>query len=87
MSMKTNTYEINYKAYQPCILLDSSFSFEKDIPHDDICRTVMMITERLNIGKYVDFSNRNTHGYDGVMIFKRLVLTFPFLAMLHPRTR
>lgn len=39
MSMKTNTYEINYKAYQPCILLDFSFSFEKDIPHDDICRT------------------------------------------------
>ncbi len=58
------------------MLLDFSFSFEKDIPHDDICRTVMAITERINIGKYVDFSNRNTHGYDGVMMFKLLVLAF-----------
>ena len=43
--MQTNIYETNYKAYQPYMLLDFTFSFEKDIAHDDICRTIIEIME------------------------------------------
>ncbi|MEG0277045.1 MAG: hypothetical protein RR630_08440 [Coprobacillus sp.] len=39
--MKTNIYETNYNAYQLNMLLDFTFSFEKDIAHDDICRTII----------------------------------------------
>lgn len=72
--MKTNIYEKNYKAYQPYMLLDFSFSFENDVAHDDICRTVIEITEGITISKYVDFKNRNTHGYNGVMMFTLVLL-------------
>ena len=58
------------------MLLDFTFSFEKDIAHDDICRTIIEIMEGIHIGRYVDFKNRNTHGYDGVMMFKLLILSF-----------
>ena len=44
------------------------------LPADDICRTVIEITEEVNVGKFVDFSHRNSHGYDGVMMFKLVVL-------------
>lgn len=72
--MKTNIYKSNYNAYQTYMLLDFTFSFEKDIAHDDICRTVIEIAEEVNIGKFVDFSHRNAHGYDGVMMFKLILL-------------
>lgn len=74
--MQTNIYESNYNAYQLNMLLDFTFSFEKDIAHDDICRTIIEISEGIHIGKYVDFKNRNTHGYDGMMMFKLLILSF-----------
>lgn len=64
----------DYNSYQPYFLLDFTFSFEKDIPHDDICRTVIEIAEEVNIAKFVDFSHRNSHGYDGIMMFKLVIL-------------
>ena len=54
--------------------LDFSFSFEKDVPHDDICRTVLEVAREVNINKYVDFSHRNTHGYDSFMMFVLVLL-------------
>lgn len=74
--MQTNIYETNYNAYQLNMILNFTFSFEKDIAHDDICRTIIEIAEWINVGKFVDFKNRNTHGYDGVTMFKLLVLAF-----------
>lgn len=74
MSMKTNIYKTNYNAYQPYLLLDFSFSFENTIPHDDISRTVIEIVERINLGHYIDFDNRNAHGYNAVMIFTLVLL-------------
>ena len=56
------------------MLLNFNLSFEKDIAHDDICRTVIEVVEEVNIAKYVDFTNRNAHGYDGVMMFKLIML-------------
>lgn len=72
--MKTINILENYNAYQPYMLLDFNLSFEKDIAHDDICRTVIEITEGINIAKYVDFTNRNSYGYDGIMMFKLVIL-------------
>ena len=72
--MKTLEYVENYNAYQPYMLLNFNLSFEKDIAHDDICRTVIEVVEEVNIARYVDFTNRNTHGYDGVMMFKLIML-------------
>jgi len=54
--------------------LDFNISFEKDVPADDICRTVIEVAEEVNIGKFVDFSHRNSHGYNGVMMFKLVIL-------------
>ncbi|WP_413107612.1 hypothetical protein [Thomasclavelia sp.] len=56
------------------MLLDFTFSFEKDVPQDDICRTLIEIAEEVNLNMYVDFSHRNSHGYDGVMMFKLVIL-------------
>lgn len=56
------------------MLLDFPFSFEKDVAHDDACRTVIEVDEEVNIGKYVDFTNRNSYGYDGVTMFKLVLL-------------
>lgn len=72
--MNTTLHTKNYNAYQPNMLLDFSLSFEKDIAHDDICRTVIEVAEGINVAKYVDFSNRNSYGYNGVMMFKILIL-------------
>lgn len=73
--MKT-LYGTDYNAYQTNMLLDFNFNFENDVAHDDICRTVIEIAEEVNIHKYVDLSNRDAHGYDGMMLFKLVLLAF-----------
>ena len=69
----TNLYKNNYNAYQPALPLDFTISYDKDIPEDDISRTVKNIVERINLAKYIDFSNRDTYGYKGVMILVLLL--------------
>ena len=66
----------NTTTYQPHFLLDFTCSFENDVPQDDISRSVIQITERININNYVDLRNRNSFGYDGVMMFKLVLLAF-----------
>ncbi len=56
----TNINISNYNSFQSYLLLDFSFSFEKDVPHDDICRTVLEVAQEVNINKYVDFSGFST---------------------------
>lgn len=70
----TNIYKTNYNSFQPYLLLDFTFSFEKDVGHDDICRTVIEIAKEVNLAKYVDFSRRNSHGYNALMMFKLVLL-------------
>ena len=56
------------------MLLDFNFSFEKDVALDDISRSVIEIAEGVNLAKYVNLKNRNSHGYDGMMMFKLVLL-------------
>lgn len=70
------TYQQDYTTYQTYALLDFNISFEKNIPTDDISRTVIEVTERIDINKFVDFTHRNSHGYDGLMMLRLLLLTF-----------
>ena len=70
------TYQQDYTAYQTYALLDFNISFEKDVPADDISRTVIEVTERIDINKFVDFTHRNSHGYDGLMMLRLLLLAF-----------
>lgn len=72
--MKNKLYNKNYNSYQPALPLDFTVSYDKDIPDDDISRTVKSVVERINLAKYINFSNRNTYGYDGVMMFECVIL-------------
>lgn len=72
----TNTQinQLDYTAYQPNMLLDFHFSYEKDIAADDISRTVSEAVEGACLIKYVSFKNRNAHGYDRIMMLKLVLL-------------
>lgn len=68
------TLQEDYIVYQPNMLLDFNFSFEKDVAMDDVSRSVIEIAEGVNLAKYVNLKNRNRHGYDGMMMFKLVLL-------------
>lgn len=70
----TNLYKNSYNAYQPALPLNFTISYDKDIPKDDISRTVKNIMEKINLAKYIDFSNRDTHDYNAVMMFECVIL-------------
>ena len=67
------TYQQDYTAYQTYALLDFNISFEKDIPADDVSRTVIEVTERTDINKFFDFTHRNSHEYDGPMMLRLFI--------------
>ena len=69
-------HQQDYTAYQTYALLDFNISFEKDVPADDISRAVIEVTERIDINKFVDFTHRNSHGYDDLMMLRLLLLAF-----------
>ena len=48
----------------------------QDVTADDISRTVIKVTERIDINKFVAFTHRNSHGYDGLMMLRLLLLAF-----------
>lgn len=52
---------------------------------DDICRTVLEVLERVNLCKYVDFSNRNSHEYDTFMISNLAILFKVFFNYISTR--
>lgn len=74
MLKNMNLLHEDYIVYQPNMLLDFNFSFEKDVALDDVSRSVIEIAEGVNLAKYVNLKNRNTHGYDGMMMFKLVLL-------------
>ena len=51
------TYQQDYTAYQTYALLDFNIYFEKDVTADDISRTVIEVTERIDINKFVAFAD------------------------------
>lgn len=66
----------NTNLYQPKLLYDFKIFYENDIPSDDISRTVVEVVEGANILRYVDFSNRNSYGYDGMLMLEAVILAF-----------
>ena len=72
----TTVYKKDYSVFQTYALLDFTISFEKDVPQDDLARTVIEITERINIGKYVNLNNRKSHGHDPMKLLRCILLGF-----------
>ena len=58
--------EKDYNTYQAILPLQFNLSFQNDIAHDDISRTVLEITGGINLNKYIDFTNRNTRVFDSL---------------------
>ena len=71
-----NKYLINSNAFQPSFQFPLSFVYEDSIAKDDISRTVKEVVEGVNIFKYVDFSHRNSYGYDGQKMLECVLLAF-----------
>ena len=58
--MKNKLYNNNYNSYQPALPLDFTVSYDKDIPDDDISRTVKSVVERINLAKYTSLTEIHT---------------------------
>lgn len=69
-------YLVNCNAIQPSFQFPLSFVYEDSIAKDDISRTVKEVVEGVNILKYVDFSHRNSYGYDGMKMLECVLLAF-----------
>lgn len=69
-------YPGNDTIYQPKMQLPLSFVCEDSIPKNDISRTVKEVVEGVNILKYIDFSHRNSYGFDGLKMFECVLLAF-----------
>ena len=69
-------YLVNCNAYQPSFQFPLCFSYEDAVEKDDISRTVKEVVEEVNIFKYIDFSQCNTHGYDAIQMFEAVILAF-----------
>lgn len=69
-------YHKNHNAIQPSLQFPLSFVYEDSIDKDDISRTVKEVVEGVNIFEYVDFSNRCSHGYDGMNMLECVLLAF-----------
>lgn len=74
MTSTINQHE-DYTANQMSLLLEIPFS-EKQIDKDDICFTVLDIVERIDLGKYIDFSKGKPTSYDIARMFAAVLLAF-----------
>lgn len=74
--MKKNKYQENNTLYQPQLPFDFRIFYDVDVPEDDISRTVKEVVEGVNFLKYIDFTNRNSYGYNGVNLLEALILAF-----------
>lgn len=57
------------------LLLEIPFS-EKQIEKNDICFTVLNIVERIDLGKYIEFSKGRPTSYDIERMFTAILLAF-----------
>ena len=73
---KYNPTMDNYRAYEPQLLLEFPYSFEKDVKADDICHTILEILEKVNIGKYVDLSRYDRRQYDPLMMLRLICIAY-----------
>lgn len=69
-------YLVNDNAIQPSFQFPLCFVYEDSIAIDDISRTVKEVVEGVNIFKFIDFSHRNSYGYDGMKMLECVLLAF-----------
>ncbi len=75
MTKHLNNQE-NYSTYQPSLLLDFNYSFERDIRKDDIVHTIIEVIGKVNLGNILDLNNYDKREYDPVKMLTVLVLGF-----------
>lgn len=51
----TQINQENYTAYQPYMLLDFNFSYEKDVLDHDLSITILEVLRRIRLDKFIDF--------------------------------
>ena len=69
-------YLVNSNAIQPSFQFPLNFIYEDSVDPDDISRTVKEVVEGVNVFKFIDFSHRNSYGYDGVKMLECVLLAF-----------
>lgn len=72
----TQINQENYSVFQPYMLLDFTYSFEKDVDECDLSRTIMEIIERINLNKYIDLHNYDKRAYHPAMMLACILLAF-----------
>ena len=73
--IKTINQQRDYNVNQMSLLLEIPFS-EKQIEKNDICFTVLNIVERIDLGKYIEFSKGRPTSYDIEKMFTAILLAF-----------
>ena len=69
-------YLVNSNAIQPSFQFPLNFIYEDSVDPDDISRTVKEVVEGVNVFKFIDFSRRNSYGYDGAKMLECVLLMF-----------
>lgn len=71
-----NQYLNQFTAYPQKLPLEFSVKVDSVAPAGSLVRLVCDVTEEANLLQFVDFSNRNSHGYDAAMMLKCVLLAF-----------
>lgn len=69
-------YLVNSNAFQPSFQFPLNSVYEDSVDPDDISRTVKEVVEGVNVFKFIDFSHRNSYGYDGMKMLECVLLAF-----------
>ncbi len=72
-------YLVNSNAFQPSFQFPLHFVYEDSVDPDDISRTVKEVVEGVNVFKFIDFSHRNSYGYDGMKMLECVLLAFAMI--------
>ena len=72
----TQINQENYSVFQPYMLLDFTYSYEKNVDKCDLSRTVMEIMERIDLNKYIDLHNYDKRAYHPGMMLACIILAF-----------
>lgn len=69
-------YLVNSNAFQPSFQFPLHFVYEDSVDPDDISRTLKEVVEGVNVFKFIEFSHRNSYGYDGMKMLECVLLAF-----------
>jgi len=72
----TQINQENYTAYQPYMLLDFNFSYEKDVLDHDLSITILEVLRRIRLDKLIDFHQVDSRSYDPVMMLTVILLAY-----------